>query len=76
MIDEEIKTIIRDTICHSQEMLKFLKNLRNGKYNPYLEDLIDYATYTEEDLKAIEHYILQVEINLYDALNGGENHEK
>lgn len=75
MIDEEIKIIIHDTICHSQEMLEFLKKLRNGKYNSYLEDLIDYVACTEEDLKTIEHYILQIEINLYDVLNGGDSCE-
>ena len=75
MIDEEIKIIINDMLCHTREMLKFLKRLKVGKYNAYLDDLIDYALCTEEDIQTIEHYIYELEIKLYDALNGGEYRE-
>ena len=75
MIDEEIKIIINDMLSHTREMLKFLKRLKVGKYNTYLDDLIDYALCTEEDIQTIEHYIYELEIKLYDALNGGEYRE-
>lgn len=75
MIDEEIKIIINDMLCHTREMLKFLKKLKVGKYSIYLDDLIDYALCTEEDIQTIEHYIYELEIKLYDALNGGEYRE-
>ena len=76
MIDEEIKIIIHDILCHTREMLKFLKSIKTGKYNPYLDDLINYALCTEEDIQTIEHYIFELEIKLYNTLNGGENFEK
>lgn len=76
MIDEEIKLIIDDTLFHSREMLKFLKNMRNGKYNAYLEDIIDYSLCIEEDIQTIEHYIYELEIKLYNVFNGGEIDEK
>lgn len=76
MIDEEIKIIIHDILCHTKEMLKFLKSIRNGTYNAYLDDLIDYALSTEEDIQTIEHYIVELEIKLYDILNGGDCIEK
>lgn len=76
MIDEEIRIIIHDTLCHTREMLKFLRSIKTGKYNAYLDDLIDYALCTEEDLQTIEHYLLELEIKLYSALNGGGNIEK
>ena len=76
MIDEEIKIIINDMLWHTREMLKFLKNIKVGKYNAYLDDLIDYALCTEEDIQTIEHYIYELEIKLYDALNGGDIIEK
>lgn len=72
MIDEEIKIIIHDILYHTKEMLKFLRSIRNGKYNAYLEDLIDYALCTEDDIQTIEHYIYELEIKLFDALNGGD----
>lgn len=76
MIDEEIKIIIHDILCHTREMLKFLRSIKTGKYNPYLDDLINYALCTEEDIQTIEHYIFELEIKLYNTLNGGENIEK
>lgn len=76
MIDEEIKIIIHDILCHTKEMLKFLKSIKNGKSNAYLDDLIDYAFSTEEDIQTIEHYIYELEIKLYDLLNGGDSIEK
>lgn len=76
MIDEEIRIIIHDTLCHTREMLMFLKSIKTGKYNAYLDDLIDYALCTEEDLQTIEHYLLELEIKLYSAFNGGGNIEK
>ena len=33
MIDEEIKIIINDMLCHTREMLKFFKKLKVGKYS-------------------------------------------
>lgn len=57
-------------------MLKFLRSIRNGRYNAYLDDLIDYALSTEEDIQTIEHYIVELEIKLYDILNGGDIIEK
>ena len=72
MIDEEIKIIINDILVHTKEMLTFLKSIKTGKYNAYLDDLINYALCTEEDIQTIQHYIFQIEIKLYDALNGGE----
>ena len=33
MIDEEIKIIINDILCHTREMLKFLRSIKTGKYN-------------------------------------------
>ena len=72
MIDEEIKIIINDILFHTREMLKFLRSIKTGKYNAYLEDLIDYALCTEEDIQTIEHYISELEIKLYTALYGGE----
>ena len=75
MIDEEIKIIINDMLCHTRKMLKFFKKLKVGKYSAYLDDLIDYALCTEEDIQTIEHYIYELEIKLYDALNGGEYHD-
>ncbi len=76
MIDEDIKIIIHDILCHTKEMIKFLKSIKNGKYNAYLDDLIDYALCTEEDIQTIEHYIYELEIKLYDVLNGGDIIEK
>ena len=76
MIDEEIRIVIHDTLCHTREMLKFLRNIKTGEYNAYLDDLIDYALCTEEDLQTIEHYILELEIKLYNALNGGASFEE
>ncbi len=75
MIDEEIKIIINDILFHTREMLAFLRSIKTGKYNAYLDDLIDYALCTEEDIQTIEHYILEVEIKLYDALKGGGSNE-
>lgn len=75
MIDEEIKIIINDILFHTREMLKFLKSLKTGKYSAYLDDLIDYAICTEEDIQTIEHYIFEIEIKLYDVLNGGDLNE-
>ncbi len=75
MIDEEIKIIINDMLFHTREMLAFLRSIKTGKYNAYLDDLIDYALCTEEDIQTIEHYILEIEIKLYDALKGGASNE-
>lgn len=75
MIDEEIKIIINDMLFHTREMLAFLRSIKTGKYNAYLDDLIDYALCTEEDIQTIEHYILEIEIKLYDALEGGDPNE-
>ena len=75
MIDEEIQIIIYDILCHTREMLKFLRNIKAGKNNPYLDDLIDFALCTEEDIQTIEHYIFELEIKLYNALNDGDFHE-
>lgn len=72
MIDEEIKIIINDMLFHTKEMLIFLRSIKTGKYNAYLEDLIDYALCTEEDIQTIEHYILELEMKLYNALEGGD----
>lgn len=72
MLDEDIKVIINDILFHTREMLKFLRHIKTDKYNAYLEDLIDYALCTEEDIQTIEHYILEIEMKLYDALNGGD----
>ena len=63
-------------LCHTREMLKFLKSIKLGKYNPYLDDLVNYALCAEEDIQTIEHYIYELEIKLYDALNGGDIIEK
>lgn len=76
MIDEEIKIIIHDILCHTREMLKFLRSIKTGKYNTYLDDLINYTLCTEEYIQTIEHYIFELEIKLYNTLNGGENVEK
>ena len=76
MIDEEIKLIINDMLCHTREMLAFLRSIKTGKYNAYLNDLIDYTLCTEEDIQTIEHYIYELEIKLYDVLNGGDVIEK
>ena len=75
MIDEEIKIIINDMLFHTREMLAFLRSLKTGKYNAYLDDLIDYALCTEEDIQTIEHYIFEIEIKLYDVLKGGASNE-
>lgn len=75
-MQKSIKIIIHDILCHTKEMLKFLRNIRNGRYNAYLDDLIDYALSTEEDIQTIEHYIVELEIKLYDILNGGDIIEK
>lgn len=72
MIDEEMRIIINDMLCHTREMIKFLKTLRNGRYSAYLDDLIDFALCTEEDIQTIQHYMFELEIKLYDALNGGD----
>lgn len=72
MIDEEIKIIINDILFHTREMLKFLRSIKTGKYNAYLDDLIDYTICTEEDIQTIEYYIFELEIKLYKALNGGD----
>ena len=53
MIDNEIKIIINDMLFHTREMLKFLKSIRTGKYDPYLEDLIDFALRTEEYIQTL-----------------------
>lgn len=70
MIDEEIKIIINDMLFHTREMLAFLRSIKTGKYNAYLDDLIYYTLCTEEDIQTIEHYILEIEIKLYDVLKG------
>ena len=75
MIDEEIKIIIHDILCHTREMLKFLRGIKTGKYDAYLDDLIDYALCTEEDIQTIEHYIFEIEMKLYTALNGGDSNK-
>lgn len=75
MIDEEIKIIINDILFHTREMLKFLRSIKTGKYNAYLEDLIDYALCTEEDIQTIEHYIYELEIKLHDVLKVGDFNE-
>ena len=75
MIDEEIKIIINDMLFHTREMLAFLRSIKTGKYNAYLDDLIDYALCTEEDIQTIEHYISEIEIKLYDVLKGGASNE-
>lgn len=75
MIDEEIKIIINDMLFHTREMLTFLRNIKTGKYNAYLDDLIYYTLCTEEDIQTIEHYILEIEIKLYDVLKGGALNE-
>lgn len=75
MIDEEIKIIINDMLFHTREMLAFLRNIKTGKYNAYLDDLIYYTLCTEEDIQTIEHYILEIEIKLYDVLKGGALNE-
>lgn len=75
MIDEEIKIIINDILFHTREMLKLLRSIKTGKYNAYLEDLIDYALCTEEDIQTIEHYIYELEIKLHDVLKAGDFNE-
>ena len=75
MIDEEIKIIINDMLFHTREMLTFLRSIKTGKYNAYLDDLIDYALCTEEDIQTIEHYIFEIETKLYDVLKGGASNE-
>ena len=75
MIDEEIKIIINDILFHNREILKFLRKIKKEKYNAYLDDLIDYALCTEEDIQTIEHYIFKLKIELFNASNGGEFHE-
>lgn len=75
MIDEEIQIIINDMFYHTKEILKFLKSLKVGKYNTYLEDLTDYALCTAEGIQVIEYYIYELEIKLYDLLNEGEYFE-
>lgn len=70
MIDEEIKIIIADMLFHTREMLKFLRRIKTGKYNAYLDDLIDYALCTEEDIQTIEHYIFELGIKLSNFLSG------
>ncbi len=75
MIDEEIKIIINDILCHTKEMIKFLRSIKTGKYNAYLDDLIDFALCTEKDIQTIAHYIYELEIKLYDLLNDGEYFE-
>lgn len=75
MIDEEIKIIINDMLFHTREILAFLRSIKTGKYNAYLDDLIDYALCTEEDIQTIEHYISEIEIKLYDVLKGGASNE-
>lgn len=75
MIDEEIKIIIHDILCHTRELLRFLRGIKTGKYDAYLDDLIDYALCTEEDIQTIEHYIFEIEMKLYNALNGGDSNE-
>ena len=72
MIDEEMRIIINDMLCHTREMIKFLKTLGYGRYSTYLDDLIDFALCTEEDIQTIQHYMFELEIKLYDALNGGD----
>lgn len=75
MIDEEIKIIINDILFHTRELLKFLRQIKIGTYNAYLDDLVNYALCTEEDIQVIEHYIFEIEMKLYDALNGGDINE-
>ena len=75
MIDEKIKIIINDMLFHTREMLAFLRSMKTGKYNAYLDDLIYYTLCTEEDIQTIEHYILEIEIKLYDVLKGGALNE-
>lgn len=75
MMDEEIKIIIHDILYHTREMLKFLRNIKTGRYDAYLDDLIDYTLCTEEDIQTIEHYIFEIEMKLYNALNGGDSNE-
>ena len=76
MLNEEIVLLIHDTLCHTKEMLKFLRSIKTGKYDAYLDDLIDFALCAEEDLQTIEHYIIELELKLYSALNGGDFFEK
>lgn len=75
MIDEEIKIIIHDILYHTREMLKFLRGIKTGRYDAYLDDLIDYTLCTEEDIQTIEHYIFEIEMKLYNSINGGDSNE-
>lgn len=76
MIDEEIKIIIDDILFHNRKISKFLEKIKTERYDEYLDDLIDYALCTEEDIQTIEHYIFELEVKLYNALNGGEFDEQ
>lgn len=75
MIDEEIKIIINDILFRTREMLTFLKSIKTGKYNAYLDNLINYALCAEEDIQIIEHYMFEIEMKLYDVLKGGDFNE-
>ena len=66
---------INDYFEYPKEMIKFLRSIKTGKYNAYLDDLIDFALCTEEDIQTIAHYIYELEIKLYDLLNDGEYFE-
>ena len=56
MIDEEIKIIINDILCHTKEMLKFLRSIKTGKYNAYLDDLIDFTLCVFDKLKVDQKF--------------------
>ena len=75
MIDEEIKIIINDILFRTREMLTFLKSIKAGKYNAYLDNLINYALCAKENIQIIEHYMFEIEMKLYDVLKGGDFNE-
>lgn len=74
MIDTEVQLILSDMLFHTREMLKFLRRIKKGRYDAYLDDLVDYALCTEEDIQTIEHYIFELSIQIEDLTNNNRCH--
>lgn len=73
--DNEIKLIIEDIFFHIDEIFQFLKSLKIGKHDTYIEDLIDYTLCTFEDINTLKVYIQELEIIIYQLKHSEDIYE-
>ena len=75
MIDENLRLIIYDILCHTREMLRFFKSIKNLTHTLSLMDLVECALSTQDDIQNSKHYILDLKIKFYDTLIGSDFYE-